>query len=342
MFVHCRSLMLALLVGLSWCWGSLAQETAIETLAPRAEAPPVCGTEPISIARLQWPSAAILAQIHESLLTTHFGCEVRLQDGDMAAVGSAMSATGQPAVAPELWITRIAEIWNAALEAQRVRQVGTTYVEPILEGWFVPDYTAADWPEVTSIEGLKQRAAAFGADGKGRFISCPIDWACSLINKNLLRANGLEELFEVVEPANRFELDTLIAEAVSRREPILFYYWQPNAILAQFDFKPVDLGAYDREAFLCAGRQVCAAPGPTSFAPDPVAIAVAEWVFEDAPLVAAYFQRASLPVVEMNAMLQQLSRAGETAETVAQRFVAERAAIWRPWVGLSPADAATQ
>ena len=58
------------------------------------------------------------------------------------------------------------------------------------------------------------------------------------------------------------------------------------------------------------GRTTCAAPVPTGFAPDPVVVALAEWVYLDAPQVAAYFGRARMPFAEMNKMLQQLGEAG--------------------------------
>jgi glycine betaine/proline transport system substrate-binding protein len=296
--------------------------------------PPPCGTQPITIARMQWPTAALLAEIHSRILSQNLGCEVRIQEGDLAATGSSMGATGQPAVAPEMWVARVAEIWNAAINAQKVRQAGTSYVEPVFEGWFVPDFAVATWPDITTLEGLRLHAAELTPGRKPRFISCPVDWGCSVINRNLLRANGLAPLFEIVEPANRFELDALIAEAVSRREPILFYYWQPNAILAQFGFNAVDLGPYDKDAFLCMGRLACASAAPTGFAPDPVVIALSEWVYLEAPQVASYFQRAKMPFAEMNAMLQALSEPGASVETVAEGFVAGRAMVWRPWVGL--------
>jgi glycine betaine/proline transport system substrate-binding protein len=342
--------LLVLLAMLVLALPAAAQERSVETLGPPDGAssgetipaepvepapPPPCGTQPITMARMQWPSSAILAEIHARILRANFACEVRVQEGDMAAAGSSMGATGQPAVVPELWIARIAEIWNAATKAQKVRQAGNSYAEPTFEGWFVPDYVVAQWPEVTTIEGLKAHASAFatGGTGKGRFVSCPVDWGCSVVNRNMLRANGLDALFDIVEPANRFELDTLIAEAVSRKEPILFYYWQPNAILAQFAFNAVDLGPYNKDNFLCLGRTTCGGPLPTGFAPDPVIIAVSEWVFLDAPQVAAYFGRARMPLSEMNAMLQASSD-GTTPEDIADRFVATREDVWRPWLGL--------
>lgn len=312
-------------------------EDSTQTVPPP---PPPCGTQPITIARMPWPSAALLAEIHSRLLTANFMCNVSVQEGDLSSTGSTMGATGQPAVAPELWVSRIADIWNAAMQGQKVRQAGIAYADAKFEGWFVPDYAAAKWPEVTGVEGLKAHAADFGSEtgtGRGRFISCPLDWGCAIINRNLLKAFGLDQSFDIVEPANRFEMDTLIAEAVGRKQPILFYYWQPNAILSQFAFKPVDLGAYDHDAFLCMGRASCAMPKPTGFAPDPVVIGLADWVYLDAPQVAAYFGRARMPMAEMNRMLKELGEAGASIESVADRFVAEREEVWRIWVGPSAA-----
>ncbi len=303
--------------------------------APPPVPPPPCGKQQLTIAKMSWPSAALLAEIHSRLLTANYMCNIAVQAGDLAATGSSMGANGQPAVAPELWIGRIADIWNTAMKTQNVRQAGTPYSDTVFEGWFVPDYAVAQWPEITTIDGLKAHAAEFGdGGGRGKFISCPLDWGCSVVNRNLLRAYGLDRMFDIVEPANRFELDSQIAEAVGRKQPILFYYWQPNAVLSQFAFMPVTLAAYNRDAFLCMGRTACAAPAPTGFAPDPVVIALAEWVYLDAPQVAAYFGRAKMPFAEMNRMLQELGEPGATIETVADRFVAERGEIWRPWVGL--------
>jgi len=80
---------------------------------PTAPAP--CGGETITIARMQWPSAELLAEIHARLVAQNFGCAVQVVPGDLAATASSMGVNGQPAVAPELWITRVADLWNASL-----------------------------------------------------------------------------------------------------------------------------------------------------------------------------------------------------------------------------------
>lgn len=296
----------------------------------------------ITIARMSWPSAALLAEIHARLLKAQFGCTVQVIPSDLAPTVAGMVAAGQPAVAPEMWLARVADQWNQAIKDQKLRQVGLSYTASQLEGWYVPDYVAAAHPELKSAAALKDDWQLFAKPGakKGIFVSCPADWACALINRNLLRALGLDELFDVVEPKNRFDLDQTIGAAVNRKEPILFYYWQPNATLAQFGFKPVDLGPYNKDDFLCLGKRSCAAPKPSSFAPEPVVIALAQWVFTGAPEIAAYFQRAQMPMDEMNRLLDQLNQPGATVEGVADSFVAERQDIWQKWLGtLAPAAA---
>src|SRR5262245_26724207 len=110
--------------------GQLAPEAA-EDEASSSEAEPAppapCGGQTITIARTQWPSAAILAEIHKRIIAQEFGCAVETVPGDLAATASSMGNNGQPAVAPELWITRVSEVWNAAMKTQEVRQAGLTY-----------------------------------------------------------------------------------------------------------------------------------------------------------------------------------------------------------------------
>lgn len=332
------ALLLALALGLS---PAAAQVTVLDQAqdaqaAPQpagTEPPPPCGTQPLAIARMSWPSAELLAEIHARILSAQFGCEIRVTPGDLAATGSSMGSTGQPAVAPEMWVTRIADVWNAGIDAQMVRPAAPTYVETQFEGWFVPDYVATAHPELSGAATLATVLPTMGGGEPVRFISCPPDWACALINRNLIAAHGIGAMVEVVEPANRFEMDTLIAEAVSRKEPVVFYYWQPNAVLAQFAFVALDMGAYDEEAAKCLARVSCPGGAPSAFPGEMVVAALSEWVFTETPAIAGYFQRASLPMAEMNMLLAQLNEPGATVEGVADRFVAERVEVWRSWVG---------
>lgn len=313
------------------------EETAPVEPGGESEQASPCGTQPLTIARMNWPSAALLAEIHAGLVRERLSCPTDIIPGDLAATASSMGSRGQPAIAPEMWVTRIADVWNGAVDAQMVRTAAPTFAETTLEGWFIPAYMVNQFEEQASAAGLApyltaQDPATQVDATPMRFISCPLDWACAVINKNLITAHGLTGLVEVIEPANRFEMDELIAEAVSRRENFVFYYWQPNAVLAQLDFRALDMGEYSEEAMACLAALDCADPQPSAFPSELVVAAIAEWVFTEAPTIAAYFQRASMPLNEMNALLAKINEPGATVEGVAAQFVAERRDLWGKWI----------
>jgi len=292
-----------------------------------------CGTQPLTIAAMQWPSSIVLAYIHAQILSDRLGCAVEVVPGDLASSISSMSTTGQPAIVPEMWVTRVAAIWNSTLEAGRVRSVAPTFAGGDFEGWYLPAHVVEAEPELNRADQLAAYGAKLNAAGiRPQFISCPADWACSVVNANLLKAYGLSEVFEIVEPGNRFEMDTLIAQAVSRAQPVVFYYWQPNSVLAQFDFKALDMGPYDAEKFTCLANRDCSNPETSSFVPETVFIAVSDRMSTEALAVMRYLQRATMPFDEMNRLLAEQAESGKSFEEVAAQFVRERETVWHKWV----------
>jgi glycine betaine/proline transport system substrate-binding protein len=296
---------------------------------------PDCGDRPITIAQMQWPSAAILAHIHAQVLSQDFGCAVQVVSGDLGATASSIATTGSPDVAPEMWLGRVASVWNPAVSGQKVRPAAPTYSGGPLEAWFVPSYVETNNPGLSTAAGLMDFWRVFAPPGGERatLLSCPADWACAVIDRNLVRAFGLDKRFDIVTPGTRFDLDQAIASAISKHKPLLFYYWQPNALVSQLDLKPLDMGAFDAKAMGCLGDNGCAEPKPSAFVPEQVVIAVAERIFAEVPAVADYFQRATMPLSEMNALLDWQSQNDAAPEDVARHFVGTRAEIWRKWVG---------
>ena len=336
LFLRSLAILALFLLVAVWSGGGLRAQTdgAPDDAGLHSATPGACGEQPLSIARMQWPSSILLAYVHALILQNELGCSVQVVPGDLAASTSSMATTGQPAIVPELWVTRVAPIWNATLESGRVRPVGNTFSTSVLEGWYLPAHVATAEPDLNEAGQLLDYATRLAEEGERPiFISCPPDWACALINRNLLEAYGLQDLFELIEPANRFEMDRLIALSVSRRQPAVYYYWQPNSVLAQFDFKALDMGAFDKEKFSCLARISCRTPQISSFVPENVFIVVSDWVTQSAPLAVRYLQRARMPIDEMDRLLADQAEKGGSFEDAAARFVEERPEVWQPWLG---------
>ncbi|HWJ88679.1 MAG TPA: glycine betaine ABC transporter substrate-binding protein [Pelagibacterium sp.] len=296
---------------------------------------PVCGMSEIAIAEMGWPSAAILAHIHALLLQTEFECSVRLVPGEPESTLSSMVTTQQPAVAPELWVSRQADVWNGAMQAGSARAASPSFTGGPLEAWFVPAYVIANNPGLTRATDIMDHWRVFVAEGeeRARLLSCPSEWACAIINRNMAAGLGLDARFEIVEPFDRFTMDGYLADAVARRAPVLGYYWQPNALIDRLGLVPLDMGPFDPGNAQCMAIRDCVPFGGSGFAPDTVVIAVAEWVFTEVPDIADYFARAAMPLAEMNRLLAWQAEHEAGPEAVAQHFLITGRAIWRPWAG---------
>lgn len=299
-----------------------------------AEAGLACGGEVITIAQFPWSSAAILARIHASLLRDGFGCSVSLVPADMGSTATRMATSGQPLIVPEMWIGQVAPVWNNGVENERVRVAGPAYVNGPTEGWYVPRYVKQANPGLVSAADLGAHWQLFVKQGgaKASFLSCPANWACSLINANLLRAYGLAPRFDVQTPENRAALDRALAGAVSAKTPIVGYYWTPNAAIVQLDLVPLDMGAFNRDAMACLAERECPDPKPSAFGPEQVAIGVAIKLQAEAPEVFAYLRRASMPIEVMNALLAWQAENGSSDEDTARHFIDSKSDLWQSWL----------
>ena len=334
-----RSAARLLIIGLGLAAGpASAQLQVLEPSVPGTGMEGPCATPEFTIAAMPWPSGEILAHIHALLIEDAFGCRVRVVGGDPSATLSSMAAARQPAAAPESWASRVPEVWNAAVETGGVRSAGPTFSGGPFEAWFVPAYVIENNPGLTSAAALADHWQVFAGEGEeeAQFLSCPADWACSVLNRNLLAAHGLAERFAVVEPADRADLDQTLAASVGENRPVLAYYWQPNALIARLDLVPLEMGALDENALFCAAQPDCVPFTPSSFPEETVVNALADWVFSDAPLVAGYFERARMPIAEMNQLLAWQIENGAEAAEVAAHFVATRQEVWQGWVGEVP------
>lgn len=92
------------------------------------------------------------------------------------------------------------------------------------------------------------------------------------------------------------------------------------------------MGAFDEENFKCLAQRSCINPKPSSFANEKVFIVVADWVSVEAPLVTRYLRRATMPVSQMNEILNWRAQGDVEFEQLAERFVSENQVVWQVWV----------
>jgi len=302
-----------------------------------------CGTDrTIDIAEMGWPSAAALARVHAVILEKGYGCSVALVPGDTVPTLAAMVARGQPALAPELWPNASKEAWEQGLAAGKLVDLGPAIAEGLVQGWYIPSYVAEANPGLRTVEDLPKYWELFkdpDDPGKGRFVSCPPGWACEIMDANFFKAYGLEDTFNLFSPGSAGALDATIAQAFLRREPIVFYYWGPTAMMGRFAMTRLEMAPFDESKFACIGDAACANPEKTDFVVPDAVKAAASWLPQEAPAVAGYLRKASLTNAEIGRMLVWGEENKADAEAVADNFLRTEEAIWTAWVPAAIAEA---
>lgn len=302
-----------------------------------------CGTDrKIDIAEMGWPSAAALARIHAIILEKGYGCTVELVPGDTVPTLAAMVSKGEPALAPELWPNASKEAWEKGLAEGTVVDLGPAIAEGLVQGWYIPTYVAEANPELKSVEDLPRFAKLFADPddpAKGRFVSCPPGWACEIMDANFFKAYGLEETFNLFSPGSAGALDATISQAFLRKEPIVFYYWGPTAMMGRFDMTRLDMAPFDEAKFACIGDPACPNPEKTDFVVPDAVKAAASWLPQEAPAVAEYLGKVSLTNAEVGRMLVWGEDNKADAQAVAENFLKTEEAIWTTWVPPEVAEA---
>jgi len=309
--------------------------------APQAAAAE-CGTgDKITIAEMTWLSASTLAHVTHKILADGYGCNAELVPGDTVPTATSMLAKGEPHIAPELWVSTAASIWDQMLEKGNVYKAGDIFASGGEEGWWIPDYVAAEHPQIKSIYDLEANAKIF-ADisdpDKGRLYGCPPGWGCEIITNNLFAALGLEESFELFSPGSGANLKASIARQVTRKTPIVAYYWGPTDVIGKYNLVRLDMPEHDPAKFKCLTDKNCADPEVTGWAVGEVAVAAVSELKEKAPPVADFLSKLQVPNAEISAVLAWGDDNSASPEEVAAHFLQNYEGIWTAWVPGSVAE----
>jgi len=306
--------------------------------ASTAAATPTCEVNrPVRFSGLNWESNLVLVGIERYVLEHGYGCKTSVEIGETLPMLAALQR-GDVDVTPEVWPGQIEGAWKKALASGKVLGVGHVYDAG--EGWYVPRYTVERHPELKAASDLARMKDVFAdpeEPGRGRIYGCPAGWACGTLNDNLLRALKLDKDYSLFAPGSGAAQKAAIVSAYKRKRDIVFYYWTPTSLVGALDLVKLELPAFDQTAYTCMTDPKCANPVATEFKPNPVVTGVNAAFAKDAPKIAEFLSKLTVPDDAINATLGWLETEGKEPEDAARYFLKQYGPVWRQWM---PADAA--
>lgn len=317
--------------------------------APANADPARCSQpQPIHLAQLTWESGRFYTALARVILEQGYGCTAVELPGAAAALETALAADDIQVIA-EQWVGR-SPIMDKAVAAGQVAVVGDLLLGGAQQGWYVPDYLLHGdagrgipplAPGLKTPQDLKHYAHLFAdpeTPGKGRFHNCPSGWTCETFNTHFLGMLGLGDSFSNFHPGTGAALDAAISAAWQRGEPIVFYYWQPTALIAQhawvrLEFPPFDAACW-QQLLEPDSQPQCA----TGFAVSRLGMAFSSAFQARYPDEAAALARIQLTPQELDAQLLAMAGNAISDEAAVHAFLREHPQTWRSWMDAAAAE----
>ncbi len=287
------------------------------------------------VAEMTWASGRVVAKIIDFVLTAGYDCKVELLSAGSQSAVASMLEKGKPHILPETWVNSLEEAVNTGVSKGKFKDYGNIFSDGGLETWWIPAYMAETHPKIKTVKDVIENSKVFKDPEdprKGRFYTCPSGWACSRINKNLAKAYGLDEKFNVFDPGSGENLKASIAKAYARKEPWFGYYWGPTAVLGKYPMMQIKLNAYDAKGHVCNQSDACANPHAGQYPSSSVIKLITKDYAAENKDVVEFVTKMTIPNEVVNAVLAwQEDNSADYSQTAAY-FFATYPDLWQGWV----------
>jgi glycine betaine/proline transport system substrate-binding protein len=300
-----------------------------------------CGA--VSIAEMNWSSAAVAAHLDKIVLEEGFGCRVSLVPGETITTFNAMNEKGAPDIAPEFWVNSVRPQLEKAVAEARLTIGAEILEDGAVEGWWIPKFVADAHPEIKTVQQALANPKLFPAENNpsmGAVTGCPSGWSCRFSTANLFRAlDASEKGFTLVSPASAEALDQSIAEAFETKTGWLGYYWAPTAILGKYQMVKLSFNVpHDKSDWdACTVVPDCPSPKINSYPTSQAFTIVTRQFATKSEAAMDYIKKREWTNLTVNSLLAWQSDNKRTNEETARHFLQTMPEIWTKWV---PSDVA--
>ncbi len=274
---------------------------------------------------LNWTSAEIQTRIAKYIVEHGYGYPTDTISGDTISLWQGL-INNDTDVTMEIWLPNQQEVWDEALEAGTVVDVGKS-LEDNWQGFVIPQYIKDANPDLVSVADIPDHMDLFvtpDSNGKARLVTCIPGWQCEVVNANKIVAYGLEDTVELVNPGSGAALFADLESSYARGDAWIGYMWGPTKPSAELDLYILEEPAYSEECW--ADDQGCAYPTAE------IKIAVHETLIERAPELVQFFRRWDFTAQTHIATEAWMNDNNETPDTAAIYYLQNFGDIWSEFV----------
>lgn len=279
----------------------------------------------VSLVANPWPGSYANAHVAATILTEEFGVDVEVVEIDENAQWAGLDDGTLDAVL-EVWPSGHADNY-----ATYIDELGTVTDAGELGalgqiGWFMPASLLDDYPEMATWEGLAGNEALFATaetGSSGQFLAA--DPSFVQFDEAIIANLGLD--FEVIQSGSEAAQLTAVETAIDGGDPVLFYFYTPHWLHAQYDLTMVELPEWTEE---CEAKpedeRDCGYPADVLFK------AVNSDLADGNPEVFAFLEAFTMTNADQDEITFAMDVEGLEADEAAANWVAANPDVWEAWL----------
>ncbi|MFA9430392.1 ABC transporter substrate-binding protein [Egicoccus sp. AB-alg2] len=280
--------------------------------------------ETVRLVANPWPGSYANAHVAAIVLEQEMGADVEIVELDENAQWAGLDDGSLDAVL-EIWPSGHAENRATYIDDRgTVEDIGELGVIGQI-GWFVPSYVIDEHPEMTSWEGLEGNEQIFATaetGNAGQFLAA--DPSFVQYDETIIENLGLN--LQVVQSGSEAAQLTAVESAIEREEPVLFYFYTPHWMHAQYDLTMIELPPYEEGCEEPAEERTCGYP------PDVLYKAASAELADRLPDVHTFLSNFQLENEDQDGIAYAMDVEGQSPEGAAQAWVDENEDVWQAWL----------
>ena len=278
-----------------------------------------------------WTASSLNVNVAKILLEEELGYEVEIILLDESAQWAAIGA-GEAHASLEVWPSGHQENIEEYINELEVVVDGGA-VGPVGKiGWYVPSYVVEEHPELATWEGFTdpEVAGLFATaetGDNGQFLGAAPGW----VQYDEQIIENLELPLQVVSGGSEEAILAAVQAAYRREEPVLFYFWTPHSVHAEYELTEVELPEYTEECYEGAAEGeidniACDYPEDVLFK--------IFWgdLEEEAPEAFEFLSKMTYTTEDQIAMIAAVELDGLTVEEAAQQWIDDNEDVWSEWL----------
>jgi len=192
-------------------------------------------------------------------------------------------------------------------------------------GWYVPQWMADKYPDITDGKNLNKYADLFKTSesgDKGQFLAGDP----SFVTNDVALVANLKLNYKVVYSGSEAAIIKAAQQATAQTKPLLFYFYEPQWLFAKEKYARVKLPAYTPGCDADPKKVACDYP-------DYVLDKIASKKFADTNSTAfQLIKNFTWTNEDQNLVSDYITNQGMTAEAAGEKWVNEHEATWKPWI----------